>query len=407
MKKTKLKKQDKKQDEIFDLEDFDFYEDDSRFEEYLNKIATIFASATIGAVSLSIFGVPLWLGYLVSSPILGTLTIAGLNYIKKKSDYNLACDMQLANNIVKMFSEGREIDHKIKKGSFYFYKEIKSKEVLFNVDSDTLININQFLFLINENYYEEIQMQHPNLRREDVIDKILEQIAAFKGANGMEKFSAKEAKQIITGCIFLNNDLKKRIIKEFKSGEDKLDSKKPHRVLGRDFDEKKPIEVAIKEMKNDAASIEHHLSEFNLDDISWYSFLLKIMSKAENNEYGCVYDIEWDLFAIRDVMSFMLTKFKRELAEINGEFYNANVVMSFMLNVFIYASVNRTGKISIDEVIKTFKNWPYLNNQFELKLRILDAIFENIAIDYSLHPFRQKPNLKSSSNILKFPQNKE
>ena len=102
-------------------------------------------------------------------------------------------------------------------------------------------------------------------------------------------------------------------------------------------------------------------------------------------------------------MSFMLTNFNKELESVKGELYNSRVVIDFMYNAFVYTVLNKKEKVGIEEMINTFKNWNFFENLFDLKLRVLDGIFEEFKIDYALHPYRQKRQKENKTVAIRFP----
>ncbi len=75
-----------------------------------------------------------------------------------------------------------------------------------------------------------------------------------------------------------------------------------------------------------------------------------------------------------------------------------------MYNAFVYAKVNNRSKVGLEEIINTFKNWNYLDDEFDFKLKILDAIFTEFKIDSRLHPYSKK-TWKRKNNIISLKQN--
>lgn len=401
IKKFKKKKDD--HDKIISLDDeiAKLYEEPKGVEVFYN-ISLGFATSMIGTAILLSLGVPFGIGCAVCIPTLGPTSIIGLNALKKKVDRNFNADMQEFQQIVKMFTELKEKDHKIEKKTAYFYYEIESKEELANLDHGVYNNINKFLYMINENYYEEIASKY-NFRRDELIDKILDQIAIYVSKYGMYEFTLDEAKPIINGCIFIEDSLKKKMLKEFKQSEYHFNGRKHYRILSKNLDSKKNHDVCIAESNEERKSTDHYLRSFDINAIEWYEFLLECASKSET-EYGNVYNVEWDLECVRDIMAFMLTNFHFKFTEYKGEYYNVDVVISFMHNVFVYASVNNTGKIGINEMIQTFKHWNFFEGYFNLKLEVLDAIFENFDLDYNMHPYRETKKSKKENKVLSFPK---
>lgn len=395
-----------KYDKIDNVDDFSqeiekLYKEPKGMKLFYN-IAFGFGSSMLGVSILLLLGVPFSLGCLICFPALAPTSIIGINILKKKMDRDFAADMQGFQQIVKMFGEINEIDHKIEKGTSCFYQEINSKDKLANLPSSSINNINQFLYMINENYYEDITNNH-DLRREEVIDKILDQIVIYVSRYGLYDFNANHAKEIIKGCIFINDNVKRDIIKEFKRSEYIFDGHKRYQVLSKNLDTNKNPDLCIAELHEANNSTEHYLKTFDVNDVKWYEFLLKCTSEIAT-EYGSPYNVEWDLESLCDIMSFMLNKFHSEFTEVKGEYYNADVVISFMYNAFVYTTLNNTGRVGINEIIQTFKAWDFFDNLFDLKLEVLDSIFEYFDLDYRMHPFRETKKSKKDNKILNFPK---
>ena len=75
----------------------------------------------------------------------------------------------------------------------------------------------------------------------------------------------------------------------------------------------------------------------------------------------------------------------------------------FTHKIKIERSLNKKEKVGIEEMINTFKNWNFFENLFDLKLRVLDGIFDEFKIDYALHPYRQKRQKENKTVAIRFP----
>lgn len=409
MKITKFKQLDENKEKF----DFDFDEDieklysDTKKEDIFNKLVFSLAFTTTISSVLIALGIPAVLCFSITIPVLTPLSYIGITHFKQKSDRALAASLQEVNQLAKGLTEIEEFDHKIDKNSVCFYHEIASKTELANLSTDIINNINQFLFMINSNYYELITKNFSSLRRDELVDKILNQIINVVMENEIGEFTTVEAKKVLDSCFFIEEKLKKAIIKEFKESEFKIDGHKSYHILSENFDLSKSDDENIQELDERMYSDEHFLRTFDVNDISWYEKMLKYGSEANNNTYGNYYDVEWDLEALRDIMSFMLSNFRWKFIDAKGDYYNSEVVISFIHNVFVYAKVNNRDKVGINEIIQTFKNWNFFEGLFALKLEVLDAIFANFNLDYSMHPYRSKQIKEEKGKILKFPGSKD
>lgn len=408
MKKINSKKQKTElntKDE-FDISSYHLDElKDPKWFDVFNKLALCFGGCSLIVTLLILINVPI-----IFIPIIAILPAPaiylGTTKLKEKMDNEVLRDIQMMNQFPRLFIESFEKDHKITKSSVCFYNEIENNQTLKKLTPQTKTNINQFLYMINANYYDEIHMEHDSLTREDVILRIISQIEAFFIENPSNSlFATKEAKQIISNCFFINDTLKKEIKKEFKESERKLFGEKMYHILDRNIDTNVSFEEEISKMHQELNSKEHLLRTFDVNNIEWYEFLLKCFDQVEPSvkEYGEFTSVEWDFYALRDIMSFMLTNFNKELESVKGELYNSRVVIDFMYNAFVYTVLNKKEKVGIEEMINTFKNWNFFENLFDLKLRVLDGIFEEFKIDYALHPYRQKRQKGNKTVAIRFP----
>lgn len=259
-----------------DIDNLDSLEDSIWFNIF-NKLAMSLGIIGLGSTILVALNIPILLSLLILTPTLGPLSYIGITKLKEKMDEDFKSDLQAIDQISKLFVEIEEKDHKITKHSVCFYQEIQNDSILASLDNSSKTNINQFLYMINANYYKAITKTHGNLKREDLIARIINQISLYMSDKHIDSFRVKEA-----------------------------------------------------EVTNE--SIQHNLSLFDVNDIERYEFLLKCFGKDSEStkEYGEVSSVEWHLFTLRDIMSFTLNNFPQELTNIKGEFYNSQVVMDFV-----------------------------------------------------------------------------
>lgn len=188
--------------------------DEPKFMKYFYQGSLLFSASMFIAAIMMAFGIPLWTGFFISLPTVGPLSLFGMKKLKEKSDRDFAADMQMSQQLVKMLNEAYEVDHKITPTSACFYHEIEGKPVLSDANSNAVNNISQLLCMINANYYEEINANlTKELSRDELIDKVLDQIVIYVSKYGLASFSITQAKDIINGCIFISDATKKKLSK--------------------------------------------------------------------------------------------------------------------------------------------------------------------------------------------------
>lgn len=381
------------------MKDWEIYhkmQEEDKFSNNVYKVCAGIALGSLGGVILNQFGFNIIFGIIASSIVTIPVTSAVLTIIKKKSDDTFIRDMQRAEQFVVGLGEIMENDHKITAESVIFYQEIldKCKTNNFIIDNNSNTAINQLLYLINANFYFAIRNSVPSLKRAELIDRVLDQIIFYLRDNN-KKFSDLEVDAILKNCYFINADIRKEIVKEFKKAKYWMLDHYDYRILKKQNQEQE-IEEPI---------IEHMLCQFNINDISYYQLLVDILNNETNDEvftkYGDFSHINWDLESLKTIMCIIVENFKRELNEGEEVFYHFNLVASFMYNAAVYANLNKKDNMGINEFIQTFKGWSFFD--FDLKLKALDCIFKEMNLDYSMHPFRNNAPKKENKKLVKFP----
>lgn len=86
------------------------------------------------------------------------------------------------------------------------------------LDSFDTYAINQFLYLLNVNYYPCVLKHFPTMYREDMIIETVDQLFTYLVQNEKKHFGEKELKQFFQGYSLLSKKEKKNFLKEFQSG---------------------------------------------------------------------------------------------------------------------------------------------------------------------------------------------
>lgn len=147
---------------------------------------------------------------------------------------------------------------------------------------------------------------------------------------------------------------------------------------------------------------------FDLDDTTNYQILIEM---CNDNDYlqslGRPDIIDWDIYFLIDMMKIIIKNYQKRLTEEVINYQDINMVASFIYNAFEYALINNKESIGPLEMIKTFRDWNYLNTK--LKIAILDTIFAKMHLDYKNHPYHQKPpepKKNKNPHIIEFPEDR-
>ena len=112
-----------------------------------------------------------------------------------------------------MMAEDRyEKDKIIGKTTTNFYSKLEDMKKEFNLslEANDFDQINDLLYLINANYYEKIVSLMPGYCREEIIDKVVNQIGLYFVGKGQSGFHRKDLLNILNNCYFIKDEIKKR-----------------------------------------------------------------------------------------------------------------------------------------------------------------------------------------------------
>lgn len=298
--------------------------------------------------------------------------------IKKKNWQDKIEDL---DHLILMIKEEENCNKPITaktKNFFRFIDNQLDENNLFLGENDKFI-INQFLYLINANYYKKIKEDF-NINREDLIKRIIGSFIIYLEKNKKKSLKEQDIEKISNSLFYIKEDLRKKIVVEFENSE--------IIIGGKSF-------FLIEENSDDD-------NYFDYESTDNYQTLIAI---ACDNEYlktfGNPWIIDWDIYFLKDIMKVILEQFQNDIIQCNENYSEIGFVGSFIFNVLNYALVNQKEHIGEMEIINTFKYWEYLD--FELKANILNTIFEKFGIDSSKYHFFPKKVLRQRK-IINFRQ---
>lgn len=375
-----------------------------------NKVTEIVASigmatATTSLLSLitGVYDSPQSLAFLTGGTIIASpLMYFGMKKLKNKADDRLNRDMHHAGQIAIMFQDALEPDRHITSMTTLFLHEIIEYFEKNNIDFDDSkkMNINQFLYLINANYYEEISKRLPSLNREQLIRQVLNQIIIYLQDTKKQTFTEKEAAEVMKSCFFIPDELKKQIVTEFKKSKVGFGKQYFYEIARRDIDNSINTYLSKREEEHKGK-----YSRFDIDDANDYHTLIQAYASDDNikENYGDPNTLDWDMELLVRIITLIGTKYRAELLELKGDKHsNFNLASSFIFNAITYALVNKKTEVGYTEMLNTFKNWSYL--PFDMKLRVIDDIIEQENLSQQDHPYGLKKTSKNSTQkIIKFP----
>ena len=377
----------------------DFDKLDKKMDKATEIIASIGMASSISAFSTLISSLTTkeQLSIITGGTILLSPCIYfGMNALKKKSQDRNLRDMHHTAQLFLMMKEAHSADHNVTKTSTIFLHELhqEQKKINVEIDDNEQMNINQFLYLINTNYYDEIAKKFPDLNREEVIRRLITLILLHLEHNNKKTFDEKDAKEVLDRCLFIKQDLKEEIYKEFKKSKVKFGKQKFYEIIRKDTTAS--IESYQKLRETDE---KNQAPDFDIEDLNQvYSLIGCYANNEDMQELGNTF-LDWDYDFLRKILVLISTKYRQELVKEYGQEYNnLNLARTFIYNALSYAVVNNREMVGYKEMINCFKGWNYI--PFNLQLDILDDLFEQEGISYNEHPYDIKKKRNNKEKII-------
>lgn len=261
----------------------------------------------------------------------------------------------------------------------------KCREKKINIDEDTLQNINQFLYMINSNYYDIIldtfKINNERLRtREDLLRDICDAVLLHMETIEDYAFDDTDVREVLEICSFIREDIKEDIVEEFEN------SKVPG-VLGtyRYIIERK--DVKRESIEKDYTK---NYSEVNKEDVSfdiyekdsYIAAITKISEMPHYQKLGNINGVYWDINALMDIVTKLIQKYNNELERSIKDYSIARFTVKLMLASASYALVNKKNTISYKIITEAFKKIPNIPSElFDEISKYLDYLCANKALD--------------------------
>ena len=209
---------------------------------------------------------------------------------------------------------------------YYFAKEC---------NKDSLLNINQFLYLINSNYYEKIKKEYPNLNRNRLVNIFMNRIGALLPGK-ITKFDEEDAKRVLkTLPIKISSKVKEEILNEY------IEAKTKDPVSGNyDF------KILRKDITADELSTiykRYFKKEFSKDNIEDYNKLINDIEVSIGESLRYKIENNWDVETLKNISNYIIDHYENILTKQYPNFSHIGLVSSFIYQL-------------IDRAIKTCNN---------------------------------------------------
>ena len=329
---------------------------------------------------------------LVGTSIAAPLLDRKFAEIKDREDKNRIREQhyiqQLKISLAEMDKKGTRVNRMTPFFNDMIMAKCNEKKII--IDEDTLQNINQFLYMVNANYYERIldsfKVNNERLRtREDVLRKICDAILRHMEINEDYSFDDTDVQDILNICLFIKDDVKADMIEEFES------SKVPG-VLG-----KYRYIIERKDVKRESIEKDYtkNYNEVNKEDVSfdiyekdsYIAAITKITEMPYYQQLGNINAVSWDVDALMDIIIKLVQKYNSEMERQVPKYSIARFSVKLMLASASYALVNKRSTISYKEITSAFKKFSNIPSELFIEMsKYLDKLCASKALE--------KPNQK-------------
>lgn len=329
---------------------------------------------------------------LVGTSVAAPLLDRKFTEIKDRDDKNKIREQhyiqQLKISLAEMDKKGTRVNRMTPFFNDMIMAKCNEKKII--IDEDTLQNINQFLYMVNANYYERIldsfKVNNERLRtREDVLREMCDAILRHMEINEDYSFDDTDVQEILNICLFIKDDVKVDMIEEFEN------SKVPG-VLGtyRYIIERK--DVKRESIEKDYTK---NYDEVNKEDVSfdiyekdsYIAAITKITEMPHYQKLGNINAVSWDIDALMDIVTKLIQKYNSELERNIPDYSIAKFTVKLMLVSASYALVNKKGTISYKVITEAFKKLPNIPSELFMDMsKYLDKLYADKALE--------KPNQK-------------
>lgn len=355
--------------------------------EIIISLAAPFAAVTLISMLTGKFTSEEYTQVATGATVIGSPVVYfGLNKLIEKMQEHSKKDGIDENQELLMSQEEYNPDREITGMTSSFMPEILEVFEENNPDlpKDDIMAINQFLYLINCNYFDELSDIIPELDREDFIREIITKISLYLSNTTLNYFDENIAEEVLKYCANIPVEMKKKITLEFKKSKVKNGTKSTYKIIRNDgYDED------ATGYNSEPKSIG---SWFNKDDDKAYQILISAYSKDDywyNEGFGDPSKLDWDIEFLKAVVTTIIKNHRSELRRQDPDYSNYSLVCDYIFNAMEYALENGKTQVGQQELIDTFKGWEYLT--LGIKLDTLNTIYDRYDLDYNTHPFGVKP----------------
>ena len=265
------------------------------------------------------------------------------------------------------------------------------------IDEDTLQNINQFLYMVNSNYYNSIietfKTNNERIKtREDILREIIELILKNMEENEDYAFDHTDIEKVLSSCPYIKESLKKEMIKEFENARVPGVLGKDRYIIERKYLKLETLEKDYKKKYNEESKDNIYFDIYERE--SYIAAISKINDMEHYKKLGNINAVSWDINALMDVIITIIDNYDSKLESSINKYSIARFTVKYMLAITSFSLINKRSSVGYNEIIKSFSKIP--NIPTELQEEITKFLEEK---------YKEKMNLKQNQKILIFNPN--
>lgn len=269
------------------------------------------------------------------------------------------------------------------------------------LDKQDIVNLDDFLYLINAKYFDSILEEVPTTRREILIDQLLFTTTTYMKNNSIDKFNDDVALEVLEKCIYIPGKIREEIIDEYINTKHLYPYGIRHDIIRSDVDARVGAYLEARREEN-----EGFLPEFDINNA--YNFITTIKAVEESAIFKglnirSASDLAWDVEFLQKLSLLIAGKYRNQLILEYGEnFSNFILVSNLILNTMTYAVENNYSLVDQEIILKSIPSCPYLPD--DIKSKVLDEIIEENGLDPTISPYSgEAPKQK----IIEFKSNRK
>lgn len=376
-----------------------------------SKVFGVFARLAAGvSVSTILFsfsmmlGLPITLGTAAGCLLIGMpSTYIGLTKLREKIHNEYIKDMHMYEQLMRGLEDFKEMDANdifvVKENTAVFYDVITRKDVNNKIPESEYNNINAFLFMVNENYFDKIAVGSYKTLSRNTLAEMMMSIILSEFNPEEESFDEFVAEDVINRAFFINKETKEEMIAEFFNSKSRMLKETTFKIVSNRLSVKE-IEDGLNNPKNSEDFFSAFDQGFNIKKTKHYQLILEDLNEHESNTYGNFFDVEWDFKLFKEVICMIDELYGEQLEELYDDFSMEGLAATLLHNVAIYCVLNKKASAGMQEILNAMREWHYID--YDDKLVIIESIYREFTkMEDIIHPFTGSTFTPSDDEELK------